>query len=318
MAAPHCASCPFAVDGQPRHKPVLAQFPSSEWVPGKGPGEPVIPLGTLLGEYPRGPEVEAGLPFAGRISGEMDDELAKAGLRRSQLLVINAVACRPPIGAKAVDMRAAARCCRPLFREQLKTAYFADPGQYLKAPTLALGSLANFAWHKLMKNRKPPSVKLGRGFVRRNLIVTWHPVHALSFDLWRKGEWVADVNRFARLVRGEIKLLDSAHLHCQPNERAIIRMLAKWLDAGSASVDIETGPLHPDEPWTGKQPMYARLRTIGIGDAKEGFSVCPTRTSPRALEAIKSFLRNADVEKVVMNGWLFDLPILRRHGFEVR
>lgn len=318
---PHCGSCPFAEGGKPRHKPVLATLPST-WNPQTKTSDLLTPVGTLLGESPGPAEVDAGVPFAGRAGAELDDALAAAGIRRAQLAVLNATACRPVQGAKAADMRKAARCCRPLLRSQLRTAY-RDPlnpateTAYLKAPTMALGSLANFAWHKLFKNKKPPSIKLGRGFVRRNLIVSWHPTFAFFYDPWRRGELEADLARFGRLIRGEVKLLDATALLCQPNEREILRLLMRFADEGEAAVDIETGPQTPDRPWTGKQPGYARLRTIGIGNTEVGFSIVPRFTSPRALAAIRSFLSNPSLTKIVMNGLAFDVPVLSRHGFKV-
>ncbi len=62
-------------------------------VPGEGPANAEI---MLIGEGPGFYENEQGRPFVGNAGKFLDELLAKAGLKRSDVFITNVVKCRPP------------------------------------------------------------------------------------------------------------------------------------------------------------------------------------------------------------------------------
>lgn len=123
-----CANCPFSKNGRPQHTPVPAEYPY------KHP-----PVGVLVGESPGFDEVASGRPFTGATGMELDRALEDERLFRGNLLVINAIGCRPT-SKRDVEMRKACLCCRPAFHEQVKRIVTTAPD----TPTMALGKWAVF------------------------------------------------------------------------------------------------------------------------------------------------------------------------------
>lgn len=145
-------------------------------------------------------------------------------------------------------------------------------------------------------------------------ITTWHPTYAAFHAPYEWGTFIADVERFGRLVRGETKP-KFRRLICQPSLEALRRLVEA---EDFVAVDIETGPLEVSQPWTGKDPTRATLRTIGFGNQEEGCSISwahatePTRRYVREVLASRAWL------KVFLNGPWFDIPVLRRVGLKVK
>lgn len=71
----------------------------------------------IVGEAPGAKEDEAGVPFVGRSGQLLDSCLEAAGLSRSDVAVINTLACRPPKNVNPTESQLAA--CRPHFLAQL-------------------------------------------------------------------------------------------------------------------------------------------------------------------------------------------------------
>lgn len=140
-----CLNCPFAKEGVPSN-PV--------W--GEGPEDPD---GLLVGEGPGRDEAEKGRPFVGPTGVALDAELLRAGLVRSQLLVVNATCCQPKFPKVEKEMKQAVVCCRPAFLHQVKDL---DPN----TPMLAMGRWASFAITLIEKG-----VMNGRGFLRWQVTV---------------------------------------------------------------------------------------------------------------------------------------------------
>jgi uracil-DNA glycosylase len=144
----------------------------------------------FVGEAPGATEDATGLPFAGRAGQLLDTLLAQAGLRRSQVAVVNVLKCRPPGNRK--PSRIEVGRCRPWLERQLAVA---DP-----ALVVTLGGTAA-QWFL------GPGVRIGasRGVVHqvggRGVVVTYHPSAALRFGpngppsaaLQADLAWVADL-----------------------------------------------------------------------------------------------------------------------------
>jgi hypothetical protein len=138
---PACEHCPFARDGGP-HQQVKALGPTK-------------PLGVLVGEAPSRDDYRDGEPLSPRspTGREFDELLKEAGLDRSDLLLINAIACVPTEPRDDRQLALAATCCRPLLADRLASLH-------PDVPVLALGSVAQFAL-----DGKAKSIGRNRGFI---------------------------------------------------------------------------------------------------------------------------------------------------------
>ncbi len=125
-------------------------------VRGVGPDKPI---GLLVGDAPSSDDSDIGSPLQGMTGQQFDDELLAVRLRRSQLFIINAVACHPVFGGKQEQMMGqAVKCCRPAFLAQIAHL---PPDIH----TLAMGK-----WADLAVSGKKRGVAKSRGFVRDNLL----------------------------------------------------------------------------------------------------------------------------------------------------
>ncbi len=283
-ARPNCAECPFKdpQTGGPRHRPVL----------GVGPKDATA---VLVGEGPGSEEAERGEPFVGRTGQWLNARLQENGLDRDDLYILNGQGCQPPKGMKTdSNMGAAAHCCLPLFKHQFQP--------HTHRPVLAMGKWAGFA----ANGGKAITVETGRGFIRKNLLVTWHPTYAAFYNPWKAGEFVNDLQRFKRLIEGKLE---------QPPEvviRPSLRDLARLAGAPVLACDIETrAPPGKPAHW-GKDPTRAELRTIALGTSSLGISYW-WGSDLAVQRAIVRILVDPNVLKVFHNGYFFDLRVLARY-----
>ena len=266
---------------------------------------PTFPEGVLVGEGPGREEAEEGQPFVGSTGRELDAALAKAGLLRSRMYLLNATCCQPPPSKSEPMMERAVACCAPAFRAQL----YKVPAT---VPVFAMGR-----WAAAAVTGQSKGVMESRGFIRelgeRKLIISWHPTYAAFRNPYEWGAFELDLDRFARLLNGQL----------QPAPRRIVtRPTVKDVRAvaedGWVAFDIETSPAKGDESGvTGRHPTRARLRSVGLGNQVWGLAHY-WGTDPLVEGAIIELLANADVMKVGHNIIWFDIPVLRRHGIQVR
>lgn len=198
-------------------------------------------------------------------------------------------------------MEKAVKACRPAFLQQIS----ARPAT---APVLTLGKWAAATFRDRYE-------KLGhRGFIReqagRKFIQTWHPTFAIFYNPFEWGAFSIDVDRFARLIRGQLRPGPSALL-TKPTVLDLREVFKSW--HGHGTVDIETAPQTWDQPWTGKDPTRARIRTIGLGNPEWGVSFEASRSAlmDEAKRLIAKYLT------VWQNGPWFDHRVLRRYGFKI-
>ncbi len=115
---------------------------------------PLSARGVLVGESPGRDEAERGRPFVGPTGGALDDKLLEVKLRRSDLFILNAMCCQPPLGKTLMQMRQAADACRP-----------SVIGQLAKLRTgFHVLSMGKYAKYSLTGKQK--GLKNGRGFLR--------------------------------------------------------------------------------------------------------------------------------------------------------
>jgi uracil-DNA glycosylase family 4 len=261
----------------------------------------------LVGESPGYDEVNEGEPFVGVTGERLDDALTDVRLPRSRLAVVNVMACQPTPGATDREKSAAMKACRPLFRAQV--------GKLLKAkaPVLAMGKWAVVRVSKLLGH--PETTLSGRGFVRDgHFIATWHPTYAFFHNPWEAGVFLIDLDRFARMIRGELRPGPSLLL-TRPTVADVARLLKEGLPV---AVDIETAPAKGMGSHTGKMPGLCRLKTVGLGNKHWGLSIWWPTANLFLKTSVKVALLDERILKVFQNGYYFDIPVLKRYGLEVR
>lgn len=287
-----CARCPFSKNGAPV-SPVL----------GEGPLDAV---GVLVGEGPGADESETGRPFVGATGKELDKSLEAAGIGRGKLFVVNATCCRPPVGAKNEKvMGQAVTACAPAFWKQM--------APHQKKPIFAMGK---WAWAALGDRIPKGGLTKGRGFLREHkglgttYIATWHPTYAYFHNPFEGGAFDADLGRFARLLGGRLGPPPS-RLLVHPDIGALAELQR---EGKPISVDVETKPERPDQPWTGKDPTRAKLRTIGFGNSSWGLSFIWERLSESDCDHVRRALL---LPTVWQNGAWYDHRVLRRYSFQI-
>ncbi len=290
-----CAHCPFAREGKPPHRPVVAEAPSGR------------PVAVLVGETPGENEVREGRPLTGTTGKELDYQLAKAGIARHRCLVINATCCRPPPGKTDQVLGRATKCCKPLFDAQLSKATGGE-----RLPTLAMGKWAAYA-----VSGKAAATEMGRGFVREDkLITTYHPTYAFFRNPGVKGDFEIDLLRFKRLIDG--KLQPAATVATEPTMADLHRLLQYIRKNNSTvAVDIETGAVEGDSTGaSGKDPTRAVVKTIALGTDE---FACAFRwpITNGARNIVSAILFDPNIVKVFHNGIFFDLRVLKRFGVQV-
>lgn len=290
-----CEECPFAVkgkDGKPTHQ--------GEFVLPRGPAKPA---GVVWCDLPNHDDARRGVPMTPNspTGKEWDKSLMQAGLKREDLLHVPATACKKPHSVKDSSVGKAIVACTPM-RETAKA--LSDGG----VPTLVAGK---FAWTALTGQKDGSGSR--RGFVEGNRCVTHRPEMAYFWNPYELESFEADISRFGRLIRGE---LDPA-----PNititDVRVDEIYTEALHRGWVAFDIETMPCSPEEPWTGKDPTRALLRTLSFGWEDRGFAVFWSDLSEHSRRVVRSLLSDPEVKKVGMNIIWFDNRVLARYGMTV-
>lgn len=150
-------------------------------------------------------------------------------------------------------------------------------------------------------------------------IVSFHPTFAFFYQPYEAGTLTVDIERFGRMVRGQLE---------KPPKRGVVfaklKDLTKLIQEakrdhrGVVSLDIETMPENMDEPWTGKDPTRALLKTIGFGTPERGISFWLKSTSKDTWDALRKTLQRTDITFILQNGPWFDLRVLKRYDMHVR
>lgn len=306
-----CGECPFAKNGEPAG-PVLMSAPV-----GRGPGY------LMVGESPSTEDVDHGRVFTGGTGRQLAVELEGARLDRHDAHIVYAIACKPVLKTEG-NMKAALKACAPAFRAQVKP---------LKLDfALVFGKWASLQLFGVYRDKD-------RGFVNLNKLDVWghgwrtiqtfNPSFAFFFAPYEWGTFSVDVQRFGRLMRGELREFTRT-LQIRPSSgmlRAYFEtaLKHKW-DLGC---DIETGAApgdlpDPDKPGhtlrrTGLNPLTATLKTIAFGDAetRHGLAIEWGTADILTKRLVSRALRSPRLVKVFHNGPWFDHRVLERYGMRV-
>ncbi len=148
------------------------------------------------------------------------------------------------------------------------------------------------------------------------LISTWPPTVAAYAKPRELGAFYIDVDRFARMIRGELRAPPSRlEIHPRPEDVESV-VWTHPVYGRCVTVDIECGPEQSDMKWTAKFSGRARLRTIGLGNPDWALSH-RWGEYPAVATAISTLMRDSSVLKVFQNGPYYDIPVLKRYGFGV-
>jgi uracil-DNA glycosylase len=124
----------------------------------------------LVGEAPGAQEDTRGVPFVGRAGALLDQMLAKAGLDRGAVAVVNVLKCRPPRNRRPAAAEIAS--CRPWLADQLS----------LVGPQLVVTlGLVAAQWALGPRTRLAAARGVIHEVAGRPVVVTYHPSAALRF-----------------------------------------------------------------------------------------------------------------------------------------
>lgn len=143
-------------------------------------------------------------------------------------------------------------------------------------------------------------------------INTHDPATAFFSNPYEAANFRIDVDRFARMVRGQL----------EPGPRKIVTRASHHELANLVrqrqplSCDIETKPDNREQPWTGKDVMRCRLKTIGFGTCDEAISFLWDDADTTLRDMVAEVLYDPAVKKVFHNGPWFDVPVLLRYGMK--
>lgn len=151
------------------------------------------------------------------------------------------------------------------------------------------------------------------------LLVTQHPTYALFLQAYEAGTFECDVKRLARMVTKTLEPLPKP-TNINPTHHDLAALVRECFVAGEPiAVDIETAPCNPAEPWTGKQPTRALIKSIAFGncDRAIAFWYEDLKFDTATMDMVAAVLADPCLVKVFQNGIYFDIPVLKRYGFNV-
>jgi len=170
-------------------------------VPGEGPANTEI---MLIGEGPGFHENEQGRPFVGAAGKFLEELLAQAGLKRSEVWIGNVVKCRPP-GNRDPQPEELSSCDDYLER-QIKAI---NPKIVI---TLGRFSMAKFMPGAKISTEHGQMRKVGNRFV----IPMYHPAAALHQPKWRP-QILADFAKLPKqLEQAKAALANAAVVNDEP------------------------------------------------------------------------------------------------------
>ncbi len=170
-------------------------------VPGEGPANAKI---MFIGEAPGFHENVQGRPFVGAAGEFLDELLAKAGLKRSEIFITNVVKCRPPGNRDPEPQELAA--CEPYLDRQIRAI----------RPKIIV-TLGRFSLAKFVPNPKISQMHGKPIRLRGQLIVPmYHPAAALHQPSLRK---IVEAD-FARLpeIIAQAETIEETELAPEPQE----------------------------------------------------------------------------------------------------
>jgi DNA polymerase len=298
--SPRCGECPFGRDG----KPVLP-------VRGIGPASPLL---ILLGEGPGENERSSGYPFVGASGQLLNKALKMIGVERERAWITNALSCTP-MGASDAAKRQARDCCAPRLDAEL--------AMFPKVPISALGAVAA---QRLLGDKQSIREMAGATFEvdGRLVIPTGHPAAILrGAEQGEDQEGSAhrgdlafynlayDIGKVVRFAEGKlVRFTEDVEIEYEDGAKAdqLLEAIAhEIIEDEVGACDTETDSL---------RPLLCTMTAIGLATRKRAVSVRWDILGYRGLAAIQRVFSRPWV-RVAFHNSLYDLPVLRKHGFAV-
>ena len=325
LSGARCAECPL------REERVGDPVPSS-W--------PEHPVAIILGEAPGKDEVKKGVPFVGKSGIELEKSLRSLGASRYHVALVNTIACLAPEGDNGLDkllhrvqkankvrdaegrprIPTPMECCAPRLRQELaalpkviavgKRATEAALGHPVKIMS-ARGGPVN-AW---LDGAGPEGEALPL-----RVLPTVHPAFVLRQRRWT-GAFRSDLARAFRWFTTGLSWKEPIVLYA-PTPRQLRDFLESIATDPYSVVDVETAPGFPEQDHF--DPMFDRLRCIGIGVARGYAAVVPFRSvtgqgggwynakeQGEIVDLLRGYLTSSRWRKVTWNGRNYDGPVVR-------
>ncbi|MHB1131131.1 MAG: uracil-DNA glycosylase family protein [Chloroflexota bacterium] len=153
-------------------------------VPGEGPANAEV---VFIGEAPGFHEDQQGRPFVGSAGKLLEELLSGIGYRRSDVVILNVVKCRPPLNRDPLPTEIAA--CQPYLERQLTAIR-----------PLLLVTLGRFSMARYFPNQ---SISRIHGTPRRGEGVVYYPVYHPAAALHQpslRQALVADFGQIPRIL----------------------------------------------------------------------------------------------------------------------
>lgn len=293
----HCKNCIL----YPEHRNGLG-FSNLE---GSGTND-VLVVAEALGEWeeidglPLRPQAPAGSVFAKALRWQ--------GLERSQFTLTNIVRCRPPKNYLdgAPYEREAIDHCKSYLDSVIAER---KPRCILALGGIALRELTGLSGPKL-------SITNIRGFALESrygipLVATYHPSFIARGASHLLGVVIRDTRLAVQIAEKGVRSVETQY-QLTPTTREVMDWLAETQLSDPISIDIETDLFEKDDEDFARNAKITQIQfSKSVGDA----IVLPF--IPAYFEVIRGVLRSLN-PKWTWNGRMFDLPILRAAGFEVR
>lgn len=294
---PHCRTCILF----PEHRNGLG-FSNLE---GSGTNG-VMVIAEALGEWeeidglPLRPQAPAGSTF--------QKALRWQGLDRNEFTLTNIIRCRPPrnyLDGAPYEREAIDHC-----RSYLDAAVAErKPKCILALGGIALRELTGLVGPKL-------SITNLRGFALESkygipLVATYHPAFIVRGAAHLMGVVIRDTRLAVQIAAKGVKPVD-ANYQLTPTPSEVITWLSRTQLGDPISLDIETDSFEKDDEDFARNARITQIQfSKAVGDAIVLPFIEPY------FEVIRAVLRSLN-PKWTWNGRMFDIPILKAAGFEVR
>ena len=280
----------------------------------RGESTSTRPKIAFIGEAPGADEDRLGHPFVGSAGQELDRILAKAGIYRQNVYLLNLINCRPPNNdLDSPEGIEALESCRPGFEEELSKLY--DLGVRVLVPlgakpTAALGIEGSI--HKV-RGSVYETVIAGKHFWS---IPTFHP----SFII--RGEWAEEptcINDIDKAVK------IAANGYIPPKENFLLFPTVRDIEARAKDI-LRTKPLlGVDTETTALSYLDAEIFVMSLAlSGEEAFSI------PFYSQHYIPYWKNGDLARVknclyeillkcptMYQNAPFDVSVLEANGFKI-
>lgn len=264
----------------------------------------------VVGEFPRGAELEHGIPLSGSGGRMLTRGLKTIGLSRHEVHFTNAILCKPPNDPK--QLAAAAKACAPRLRAELAAV----------APT-AVVPLGPLALRATLDHPKKLQILKWRGSVSRApwapepwVLPTLDPGFVLRAPKWGP-VLETDITRVGRI-------LENGFAAPEDSEGRVV-VVPKTRDSLTHALGSLGGVVSGDVETVGLGPTSTSLVCLGFSDGKTTV-VVPWSRASNGLEAfwldpagVAAQISGALATRTVVthNGPAFDHIVFARYGIHL-